>query len=185
MRHWSGRILTEVHFPQTNISVKPQVSFAFSSKHFFFVADFLLQTLWLLARCLFSSISKWCSHNITSSSYLPASWQTSSQTSVFTPAHRCLLVLALPSSDAWVTELWEGSTTSSDVSSFFISLLNLFSSSSLCWPFDRDVVRLQLLLRYKVRGTAHEVVTPEWLGEGNDIADARSPDHDGDQPVQT
>lgn len=56
--------------------------------------------------------------------------------------------------------------------------------ASLCWPFDRYVIRLQLLLRYQVRGAAHEVVTPERLGEGNDVTDARSPDHDGDQPVQ-
>lgn len=39
--------------------------------------------------------------------------------------------------------------------------LPLFSSHWLFWPFDRDVVRLQLLLRHQVRGAAHEVIAPE------------------------
>ena len=71
------------------------------------------------------------------------------------------------------------------ISSFCTSSLPLFPSFLLCWPIDRDVVRLQLLLRNKVRGAAHQVVTPKWLGEGNDVTDAVSPDHNGNQSVQT
>ena len=52
-------------------------------------------------------------------------------------------------------------------------------------PGDGDVVRLQVLFRYIVRGLAHEVVTPEGLGEGDDITDAGGPDHEGDESVQT
>lgn len=61
----------------------------------------------------------------------------------------------------------------------------LISFTSLSWPFDSDMIRLQLLLRHQVRGAAHEVMTSKWLGEGNDITDAWCPDHNGDQTVQT
>ena len=44
---------------------------------------------------------------------------------------------------------------------------------------------LQLLLWHQAGGTAHEVGAPGGLGEGNYVPDARSSNHDGDQPVQT
>ena len=47
------------------------------------------------------------------------------------------------------------------------------------------MVRLQVLFRDIVWGLAHEVVTPEGLGEGDDVTDAGGPDHEGDEPVQT